>query len=587
MRRAEGASLGVIKGALRALQVEMENVIERTAMSPFIHEKRDYFAGVSDLAGDVVVSDNYTSYGNVMDSVLAAYPAAEMKSGDIFCHNDCYGSDGAVSHSPDIVFVAPVFAGHQLVAFVHCAGHFQDIGGTRSGSLSPDATEIFQEGFILPVVRISTAGKRHDEFFRVVAANTRFPEITRNDMLSLVAATRIGVRRLVELAALYGAQTLREAFATLKQETARYVRASILDLIPEGRFSFAEAVDSDGVTGRPVWIRFELVRDNGRLVLDATASDDQSAGPVNFLMHPTVPQFTLALYVLAREPDFMHNGGSAVTLDDVVRRHGSVLHPRWPAALGSRGQTKMRVEQALLGLLARATAGASPAASCGYALYLLRGTDQRSGDMFLCTDGIAVGHGGRPDADGHDAIYGPGQHNYPVEYMEKRYPVRIERYGINVDSGGPGRFRGGCGVVRELTLLSGEAVLATKLDNVARPPFGVSGGLAGRGGGVVLNPGRADQRSLRPVSDGTVMKAGDTLQFATPGGGGWGHPFDRPPHLVESDVRDGFVSIESALEDYGVMIDRRTLRVDTAATVDRRGACRRPGGLFHRGDYFD
>jgi N-methylhydantoinase B len=584
---ADGAALGVIKGALRALQVEMENIIERTAMSPFINEKRDYFAGVSDTSGEVVVSDNYTSYGNVMDSVLRQFPAAQMRAGDIFCHNDCYGSEGAVSHSPDLVFVTPVFAGGVLIAYVHCAGHFQDIGGTRSGSLSPDATEIFQEGLILPVVRIAAAGRVNEEVFRVVAANTRFPEVARNDMQSLLAATRVGARRVVEIAERFGAETLVSAFVTLKGETATYVRSSIFDLIPEGRYEFAEAVDSDGVSRRPVWIRFKLVREGKHLVLDTTESDDQATGPVNFIMHPTVPQFTLALYVLAREPDLLHNGGSAVAIDQVKLRPGSVLHPRWPAALGSRGQTKMRVEQALLGLLARATGGASPAASCAYALYLLRGVDHRSGQMFLCTDGVAVGHGGRPDADGHDAIYGPGQHNYPVEYMERRYPVRIERYGINLDSGGPGRFRGGCGVVREVTLLAGEAVLATKMDNVVRPPFGVAGGHAGRGGSVVINQGRVDEKRLDSVSDGTVMRAGDTLRFATPGGGGWGHPFDRAVESVESDVRNGFISIDSAFDDYGVVVDSDTLCADAAATAHRRRTSRQAGALFHRGEYFD
>ena len=247
----------------------------------------------------------------------------------------------------------------------------------------------------------------------------------------------------------------------------------------------------------------------------------------------------------------------------------------------------MRVEQALLGLLARATGGASPAASCAYALYLLRGVDPRTGHLFLCTDGVAVGHGGKPASDGHDAIYGPGQHNYPVEYMERRFPVRIDLYGINLDSGGPGRFRGGCGVVREVTLLAGEAVLATKMDNVVRPPFGVAGGLAGRGGSVVINPGRVDEKRLDSVSDGTVMKAGDTLRFATPGGGGWGHPFDRAIDNVESDVRNGFVSVLSALEDYGVVVDSSTLCVNADATDVRRRSSRRSSALFHRGEYFD
>jgi N-methylhydantoinase B len=303
-------------------------------------------------------------------------------------------------------------------------------------------------------------------------------------------------------------------------------------------------------------------------------------------MHHTVPSFALALLVLGEATGPQHNGGSDSALQEVLVREGSVLRPRWPAALGSRGQTKMRLQSALMGCVARATGGRSPAASAGYSLYVLRGFDARTRRYFLCTDGLAVGHGARPMADGLDAIYGPGQRNYPVEYVPWRFPLRVERYAINTDSGGPGRFRGGCGIVREVRLLGPEATLACRLDNVRMPAYGVAGGLAGRGGAVTVNPGQPDERAVATLSDGTAIRRNDVIRFETAGGGGWGHPFERAAEQVEADVRCGFVSIDSARLDYGVVIDPETLRVDRRSTARRRR--RQPvTKLFHRGTYFD
>jgi N-methylhydantoinase B len=580
-------TLELVKGALRALQAEMENHIERTTMSPFIHEKKDYFVGVYARDGGNVVGNDHPNYGNVMDAIFHYYPAETMKPGDLYWYNDCYGSNGGVTHSPDMVFAVPIFVDGELVAFSQSKGHFWDIGGSRPGSMSPDATEIFHEGTIVPPIRIINQGVWNDEALRIFLANTRFPDIMRNDIRAIMASAQLGERRIVEMCRRFGTRTVTDAFLAMREQTARYVRRAVTSLVPEGTYHFEEALDSDGVTGKPCWIRLTLTHEDGRLVLDGRASDNQTRGPANFLMHHSVPRFSLALYLLAREPSLMHNAGSIVALDEVLLREGSILQPRWPAPLGSRGQTNVRFQMALMGMFAKGAGGDSPAASAAYSLYLIRGQDKATGQYFLCTDGVAVGHGARPGADGHDAIYGAGQKNYPAEYMADRFPLRVERYAINTDSGGPGQYRGGCGVVREVRLLAEEAVLASRLDNVHFPPYGVSGGLSGRGGGVTLNPGQPDERVVETLSDGNVMRRGDLLRFATSGGGGWGHPFDRPAELVERDVRDGFVSLGSAYEDYGVVLDPETLSLDAPATAERRRTARKGTKLFHRGEYFD
>ena len=360
--------LGLVRGGLRGLQAEMERLLERSAMSPFIHEKKDYFAGVATADGRLLIGDNYTSYGNVMDVVLERFPTSSFVDGDVVWYNDCYGSDGGVTHSPDIVFIAPIIVGDELVGFVHCAGHFWDIGGMRAGSLSNDATDIFQEGLILPPARIAKAGQVDDELLNVLLANSRFPAILANDVRALIAATDLGRRRVVELCRRLGTATVSAAFEATIERTADYVVQSLTDMIPPGSYAFDEAIDGDAVGGRPVWVRLTLASDGQMRTLDTRASDDQTPGPANYLMDASVAKFALALLALAQEPALSHNAGSAAALDDVLIREGSVLRPRWPAPLGSRGQTKMRFQSALLGCVARATGGRTPAASAGYSL---------------------------------------------------------------------------------------------------------------------------------------------------------------------------------------------------------------------------
>jgi N-methylhydantoinase B len=266
-------------------------------------------------------------------------------------------------------------------------------------------------------------------------------------------------------------------------------------------------------------------------------------------------------------------------------RPGSILQPHWPASLGNRAHTLARVQSNVLALLALATGGDVPAPNSVYNIYFLRGFDRVRNEFFLCSDGVAVGYGARPFADGLDAIYYVAQKNYPAEFMEMVFPLRLRRYALHQDSGGPGRFRGGTGVVREIELTAEEAVVAIRQDNILFPPAGVNGGHAGRPGSCIVNPGRPDERRLAPMSDGNVLRKGDVMRLATSGGGGWGHPFDRPVERVRRDVLSGVVSLRAAREDYGVVVDGSGV-VDEAATKALRSARRGTVRMFHRGDYF-
>ncbi|MFL5219981.1 MAG: hydantoinase B/oxoprolinase family protein [Microvirga sp.] len=580
---SDPVTLQIVRGALRAAQSEMEALIERTAMSPFIREKKDFYAALFDAHGQLVVGSNLPVFGDVIAPILEHYPRETMRPGDIYWFNDCYASRGAVSHSPDQVFVAPVFADGELSAFAQSWAHFNDIGGMRPGSLSPDCTEIYQEGIIVPPVRVAREGVMVDELLRLFFRNSRFPEMVRGDTRASIAAIRLGERRLVELFERFGRAKVADTFAALLDETERELRAKLRALLPLGEHRFTDRVDSDGHGTGPIRLRYRLDVTAERITLDTSESDDQVKGPVNFLMSPPVPAMVFGSYLLG-EGSSLLNAGVERVIDEVILREGSVLQPRFPAPLGMRGVTMMRNMAACLGLLNVAAGGKAMAAHSAYVIWYLRGRKD-DGELFLMSDGLAVGYGARPTSDGNDAVYLVAQENFPSEFLDSVFPVRVRSYAINPDTGGPGRWRGGCGLIREVEVLAPEAMVSMRIDTVENPPWGVAGGHAAGSGRCVVNPGRSDERVLKPLSDGNIVFRGDVVRVETGGGGGWGHPFDREPERVLADVQTGFVSRAKAEEDYGVVLTRDS-EVDAAATGKRRSA-RPVAKLFHRRGYQD
>jgi N-methylhydantoinase B len=406
------------------------------------------------------------------------------------------------------------------------------------------------------------AGAINEAALEIFHRNSRFPEQSRGDTRALMASVELGVRRVKELLERFGPDVMADAFAQLFARTRELVRARLRATFPVGTHRFSDAIDSDGHGNGPFHIRLALTRTaDDRFVFDATQTDDQAPGPVNFLMNPDVPGMALGLFFLGGDPAQVCNAGGPRALDDVRLREGSLLWPRFPAPLGLRGMTMMRFLATLNGLV-NAAGGSAPASHSAYVIIMLRGANE--GQSFLMSDGVGVGYGARATSDGIDAVYFVAQENYPVEFLEQGYPVRLRCYCINRDSGGPGRFRGGAGVVREYEVLAEHAVLSMRIDSVLSPPWGVAGGMSGGTGRAVVNPGTTHEKPLAPLSDGTVLRRGDVLLLETGGGGGHGHPFERAADQVLQDVRDGFVSIAAARRDYGVVIVSDD--VDTDAT---------------------
>jgi N-methylhydantoinase B len=590
-RICDPVSLEIIRGAIGAAQAEMEALIERTAISAFIREKKDFYTALFDADGVMAVGSLVPIFGDITKPVFNVFPRETMKPGDVYWYNDCYGSQGAVSHSNDQVLLAPIFHEGAIRGFVMSWAHFADIGGLHPGSISPQTTEIYQEGIIIPPTKLIDQGVVNEATLTIFHRNSRFPEQSVGDMSALLASVRLGAQRMIEIVERFSAPVVEDALAQLLQRTRRHVREKLAETFDYGTYSFTDAIDSDGHGSDTIRMRVSLTRERGpdgedRFVFDTRQSDDQTAGPVNLLLNPAVPGMALGIYFLGGDRGQVINAGGPRSLDEVLLREGSILQPREPAPLGMRGLTMMRLLAAINGLL-NVGGGTAPAAHSAYVVAMLRGSytnDAGASERFLLVDGLGVGYGGRDHADGIDAVYFVAQENYPVEFLETSYPVRLRTYGIAEDSGGPGRRRGGTGIVREYEILADHANLSIRIDSVKNPPWGVRGGMNGGSGYATVNPGTPNERRLAALSDGNVLRKGDVLRIVTGGGGGFGHPFDRPVEDVLEDVLGGFVSLARAERDYGVVVSNN--KVDEASTGERR-ADRPATKAFHRMEYVD
>src|SRR5262252_4545574 len=576
------------RGSLGSTIRDMELLMERCAMSPFIKEKKDYFVGVFDTRGRIVACHISGSGPGMLKPILEVYPLESMRPGDVYWYNDPYLSDGAVQHHQDMVFTAPIFHEGRLIGFATTFGHYQDIGGLRAGSISPHATEIYHEGLLVPPVRIVREGQLNEEAYRIFLRNSRLPDLVEGDTRAMMASCRLAGARLAELFARYGAPTVLEAFELGIAQTAARARELFLGLVPQGAWAFHDYLHGDGsLASRPYRVEVMLAREGDHVTLDGSASDEQARGPVNYTTNRGLMRIHLARYLQMLDPALDVNEGLLQNLDAWIVREGTIVKPRFPAPVGMRANTMFRVLSCVFGALAEGNGGQVPAASPVYVLYYFRAWDALRQRPILCIEGLGVGLGARPFADGVDVIYYIGQENYPVEYVERDFPLRIERYAVRPDSGGPGLYRGGTGVIREIRVMCEHAEIATRMENTLVAPYGVAGGRAGRTGRVVLNPGASSERAVPGQGDGIALERGDVIRLETCGGGGWGDPLTREPALVREDVARGVVTPRGALDDYGVALDPRTLAVDKTATDEGRRRRARDTALIDRGPGFE
>jgi len=548
--------LQIVEGTLRSIEAEVEAAIERTARSPMIRDQHDYRAGIHDRFCRKLTGRSYSA---MTQPVVRDFPLAGMHEGDVFYHNDVYLSEGSVGHLPDLTTTVPVFHGGAVVAFVQAFGHHDDIGGMVPGSMPAHATSHYQEGLLVPPVRLFADGVRNDDLYRVIVRNSRTPESFAGDLDSEVAACQMGARRLQQLFANYGLETVEACFDALIARCADTFRREILPRIPDGVYEFEDYIEHDGVDAPRLHVlHLTMTKTAEKIVCDLEGTGPQAKGPINHAGDYADGLFlrkwmACILRNLAESPERAAqldiNEGICEVLELKFPAKGTLVTPVFPAPTNARSFLILRLLGVFAACLAQAVGGRMPADQETIRYWGIHGTDAHD-RWYLLREVLGGGSGGRFYADGSDAIHiVPNSKNLPVEFAETRFPVRIEKLGLAIDSGGPGLHRGGLGYDKQVRLLR-EARFVSTADRSILGPYGVAGGMA-------APPYRADidgGDALPGLNDDVVIPAGSLLRLQTTGGGGWGDPFQRPVELVLQDVERGLVSIESADRDYGVVI---------------------------------
>lgn len=584
--------LEVIEGCVRSAELEIEAAVERTARSPMIRDQHDYRVALFDAKGRKLTG---RSYSGLVEPVLERWSVDEMRPGDVFFWNDPYMSAGGIGHVPDLCTTAPIFYGERVIGFAQVFGHHDDVGGMVPGSLPVHATSIYQEGLLVPPIKLYDGGVANTAAFEIVVRNSRLPEHLRGDIDAEIGACLVGSRRIIELAERYGVDTLEAGFQALLDRCATTLRTELLPKIADGVYSWEDYIEADGVDEpRLHALRLTMTKTPERLILDFNGTDPQAKGPINwavnfcegrFLRKWLAPILRNLADTPERAAEIDMNEGVLDVIEVRFPPPGTLITPKWPAPVGLRWFLLLRSLGVFAGCLAKATGGRVPADQETIRIWGLHGTDPQE-RFFLFREVLGGGSGGRWYADGSDVVHVvPNSRNLPVEFSETRYPVRIEQLALRQDSGGPGQMRGGLGYHKKIRVLR-DAQLLSNADRSILSPYGLNGGLAGGRYSVTIErDGKREQ--LPGLADDVFLTAGDVVELITTGGGGWGDPLQRAPELVRWDVIRGLVSDESARSDYGVVLQPGTDRpVDVGATRDLRAklaGARGPREMFDRG----
>jgi N-methylhydantoinase B len=516
--------LEVFKNRFSSIAEEMGVTLTHTAFSPNIKERRDLSCAVFDASGDMIAQAAHipVHLGSMPLSVKSAMAAMAERGGfepgDMAMLNDPFKGG---THLPDITIVAPVFAEgrDKPVFYVANRAHHADVGGMASGSM-PLSTSLFQEGLIIPPVRIVRGGEVDRELMRLILNNVRTPVEREGDFSAQFMANVTGVRRMAECIGKYGLTTCAHYARALMDYSERITRRAVA-AIPDGTYSFEDFLEDDGQGARDVAIRLAMTVAGDRARLDFSRSDDQVRGSVNAVRAITLSAVLYVFRALAGR-DIPANAGCLRPLR-VVTRPGSVVDAQFPAAVaGGNVETSQRLVDVLLGALAMALPESMPAASQGTMNNLTIGGRTASGP-FAYYETLAGGMGASPNHDGESAVHSHMTNtlNTPVEALEYAYPFRVREYAILRGTGGSGRHRGGDGLVREIELLA-DAEVTVLSERRTRAPFGVHGGQPGAPGrNVVVRDGKA---RTEPGKFHRALRAGDRVRIETPGGGGFGEP---------------------------------------------------------------
>ncbi len=506
--------LQIFNNLFSAVAQEMGAVLQRTAFSPNIKERRDFSCAIFDRHGRLIAQAAHipVHLGSMPLSVKEVIKALKLEEGDMAVLNDPYRGG---THLPDITVVAPVYYEGELLFYVANRAHHSDVGGVSAGSM-PLSTSLFQEGLVIPPVKGVVGGEINRDFLELLKANSRSPVEREGDFKAQVMANRVGIRRLKELLSKYSPIKLEAMGEALLDYSERMIRSFISE-IPDGTYTFGDFMEDDGVGGRDFRINVLLTIKGDRAVVDFSPSYPQSRGSINSVRAIALSS-TLYVFKCLAGDDVPPNEGILRPIE-VITKKGTIVDADFPSAVSAGNvETSQRLVDVLLGALSKAIPERIPAASQGTMNNLSFG-----GKGFTYYETIGGGAGAHPEADGESAVqtHMTNTLNTPVEALELYYPVEVTAYRIRENSGGEGLKRGGDGIVREI-LFKEEVELTVISERRVHRPYGLMGGLPGKPGKNLLIKENGEVVEL-PSKFTITVKPGQKVRIETPGGGGWGH----------------------------------------------------------------
>ncbi len=558
-------TMEIIKDSLVAIGDEMFVALQRTSMSTIIYEVLDYACGLTDAKAQLIAQGNGVAgflgtltYG--VASVLDKFGLDGLEPGDIILQNDPYTGGG--THLSDVGLFMPIFYDGKIVAFAANKGHWTEVGGKDAGSWTTDATEIYQEGLQFPCIKLFKRGEIDDSLVDLIAANVRTPDMTLGDMYAQAASLRLGERRFQEMCNRYGVDLVLTGIEALMDYGEEMTRKELAKL-PKGEYEAVDYIDDDGVGNGPFEVRVKVTITDDEFICDFTGTHEQVPGPVN-CTRTGLYSGVRSIFKALTDPSIPVNEGCFRPVK-VICPDRTIFTCEKPAAVSTYWETMLYVTDLVWKAMAPIVPERLPAGHflsvCGV---VLAGLHPDSGDLFLLVEPQAGGWGAGATKDGENGLVcvGDGEtYIIPVEVCETRYGVLVDQYGFDICEGGAGRFRGGRGLVRDYRITADEAWYTGTFGRFKFLPWAMEGGQEGSPNytQILFADGR------EPVVFGKTarfhMKKGDVARLITATGGGYGNPYERAIEAVQEDVRNGYITLEMAEKDYGVILDPETLEV--------------------------
>ncbi|TRO59748.1 hydantoinase B/oxoprolinase family protein, partial [Candidatus Bathyarchaeota archaeon] len=477
---------------------------------------------------------------------IEEYPGA-LEHGDILLLNDPYISG---THLPDLTLIAPIFSEDKIIGYAANKAHHTDVGGKAPGSLAADSSELYQEGLIIPPVKYVKRGVVDPEISRLIRSNVRTPDVQMGDLRSQIAANNTGIRRVLELVEQYGVDVVHGAMDMIMDYSERRIREEISKM-PDGEYTAVDYIESILPDDGDVDIRVKITKKKDELIFDYTGTHEQVDKPINAPLGVTMAGIYYALISIT-DPTIPVNDGCFRPITLKIP-YGSMMNPRRPAPVaGGNVETSQRNADVIMKAFSQILPDKVPAASQGTMNNITIGGLKDNGEPWTFYETIGGGNGGRPNHDGVDGIHinMTNTMNTPIETLEAYLPLRFKAYSLRPDSGGAGKYRGGCGIERVWTLTSARATLSVMAERNKIQPWGLKGGHGGATGEFILVKSYGSETKLPSKCTVTIYK-GDTLIIRTPGGGGYGDPSERDLEAIREDLRNGLISLETAREIYG------------------------------------